>query len=72
MTKKGKVRIGKYKVYHRFECEEPMACLSEGCKNDFNGLHHFWIKIKKFTFDTWLCQECAKQFKKDMTQDDPI
>jgi hypothetical protein len=52
-------------IQESFEPEEPMHCQRVGCKEELNGLNHFWIEVfKGYNLEIWLCDECATHFRK--------
>lgn len=61
------IKIGAFLLKHKFEADEPQACMRDECDEEFNGLHHFWIEIDKvFFLETWLCDKCAREFRKKL------
>jgi hypothetical protein len=55
-----------------YDCSEPEPCHRMGCGEKLNGLYHFWISMSNgFTLDTWLCENCAKEFRMVLTDDLP-
>jgi len=51
------------KIYHRLEIEEPNSCEYPNCKEQLNGLHHYWIYLSKnYCFDCWLCGKHSRAF----------
>jgi hypothetical protein len=52
-------------INKKLEVEEPMHCWRQGCKEELNGLMHYWIDMGNgFVFDMWLCGDCTEKFKK--------
>lgn len=52
-----------------YDATEPVPCQRHGCEEEHNGLHHFWIDVGEFTLDTWLCEDCAGDFRKRIIED---
>lgn len=55
----------KDKIYHKYETEEPSSCEYNNCDDKLNGLHHCWIYISDFCFDTWLCHKHFEKFRRE-------
>ena len=44
---------------------EPVHCMRNGCMEELNGTNCFCLNLEKdFIMEIWLCDECAKKFKK--------
>lgn len=64
------LKLGRFQLKESYETEEPVPCMGNGCNEMLNGLNHFWIDVGSgVQLDTWLCDECAKKFKRALRGD---